>query len=119
MKKFISTVAATALALSPALALAQNTNPSVETIIEGPITGILNAIIPILITLGVIYFIWGIVQYVIADDEAAKEKGKNRMLYGLVGLFVIVTFWGLIEVIQNTLDIDPTTPTIPDINPYE
>ena len=30
---------------------------------------IINAIIPVLIALGVVYFVWGVVQYVIGDSE--------------------------------------------------
>jgi predicted membrane channel-forming protein YqfA (hemolysin III family) len=114
MKK-ISLVTAGLLGLMPVLASAQQ---SIQNFVSGTLTTFLNSLIPLLITVGVIYFIYGVITYVIADDEEAKGSGKNRMLWGLIGMFVIVTFWGLISVIQNTLQVQPTAPPVIDINPY-
>ena len=119
MKKISLALTGILTALTPVFAFAVT---DVESILTGVFQPILNAIIPLLITAGVIFFIWGVVQYVIADDEKAKEAGKNRIMWGLIGLFVIVTFWGLIRVIQNTLNIDQDANIIDDIaevNPFE
>lgn len=64
---------------------------------------LLNAIVPFLVALGAIYFIWGVVQYVVASEEEAKKKGRNRMVYGIIGLVIIFAFWGLIRIVVNTL----------------
>ncbi len=66
------------------------------------ISGILNFIIPMLITFAIITFIYGVINYVIAKDDAAKEKGRNTMIYSIVGLFAIVAVWGLVQVLVNT-----------------
>lgn len=66
------------------------------------ISGILNFIIPMLITFAIITFIYGVISYVIAKDDAAKEKGRNTMIYSIVGLFAIVAVWGLVQVLVNT-----------------
>lgn len=70
------------------------------------IRDIMNTIIPILIVLGVIYFIWGIVQYMIGGDEEAKKKGRDKIIYGLIGLVVIVAMWGLVGLITRTFGIN-------------
>ncbi len=119
MKKISIALTGVLSAFAPALAFAQN--PGVQDILDNQISPLLNSIIPLLITVGVIYFIWGIVQYVIADNEESKEKGKGKMMWGLVGLFVIVTFWGLIQVIQTSTDtenVDPDT-LLQDIVPFQ
>ena len=74
--------------------------------ILGIISGLLNIIIPILITLGVVYFIWGVVQYVTSGDAEKKEQGQQHMIWGLIGLAVIVSIWGLIAVLRNSFGID-------------
>ena len=38
---------------------------------------ILNIIIPVLVILAIVYFIWGVITYVIASDEEAKKAGRN------------------------------------------
>jgi len=60
---------------------------------------------------------WGVVQYVISNDEEAKKTGRNRMIYGIIGLAVIIGMWGLVNILKNTFGLDnvqnitlPTTP---------
>lgn len=78
---------------------------------------ILDIIIPILIVLGVVYFVWGVVGYVISNDEEAKKRGKDKMIYGIIGLVVIVAMWGLVGIVKRTFDLDQPTniqiPTVP------
>jgi mannose/fructose/N-acetylgalactosamine-specific phosphotransferase system component IID len=75
------------------------------------IQGILNGIVPLLVTLGVVFLIWGIVQYVIGDGEEAKKKGKDRIIYGIIGLAVIIGLWGLVNIVTNTFGIGGAAPT--------
>lgn len=63
---------------------------------------IFNSIIPVLIALGVVYFVWGVVIYVVGDEEAAKKKGRDRMIWGIIGFAVIIGLWGLVLVLVNT-----------------
>jgi hypothetical protein len=71
---------------------------------------LLNTVIPVLIVLGVIYFIWGVITYVIAGEDEAKTKGRNMMIYGLIGLLVIVSVWGLVNILRNSFGIYGTAP---------
>jgi len=82
------------------------------------IGNILDTLIPIIVVLGVVYFIWGVVTYVISgDDEEAKKKGRTRMIYGIIGLVVIVALWGLVGIVTNTFDLNGSAnvsiPTVP------
>ena len=70
------------------------------------IADILDLLIPIVIVLGVLLFVWGVVQYVIADDEEAKKAGKDRMIYGILGLVVIVALWGLVGIVTRSLGLE-------------
>ena len=64
---------------------------------------LLNAVVPVLMALGVVYFVWGVVQYVIGDSEEAKKKGRDRIIYGIIGFAVIIGLWGLVNIVVNTL----------------
>ena len=68
------------------------------------IHNILNSVIPVLVSLGVVYLVWGVVQYVIGNEEEAKKKGKDRIIYGVIGLAIIVGLWGLVNIVVNTFD---------------
>ena len=66
---------------------------------------LINSAIPVLIALAVVIFIWGVIQYVISGDEESKSKGRNMMIYGLIGILVIVTIWGLVSLLRNSFGI--------------
>lgn len=81
--------------------------------------GYLNYIVPALITIAVVYFIWGVIQFISSSDEEAKKGGRAKIVNGLIGLLVIVSFWGIIAVVKNSLGInnsvggDGITPCVP------
>jgi len=67
---------------------------------------ILNTVVPMLITLGVIYFIYGVISYAIAKDDEAKTTGRGAMINGLIALLVITSIWGLVSIIKNTFGLN-------------
>lgn|SRR3989344_950338 len=69
------------------------------------ISALFRVILPLLVALGVVYFVWGVVQYFINDSEEAKKKGKDRIIYGIIGLAVILSVWGLVYLITDFLGI--------------
>jgi hypothetical protein len=83
--------------------------------------GYINYIVPALITVAVIYFIWGVITFISSSDEEGKKNGKSKIINGLIGLFVIVAFWGIIAVVKNSFGIGNTvggggiTPCVPTI----
>ena len=104
-------VAGVGAGLVPVLAFAQNTtvcgvpSQNVDDIFKliCKIQNILNALIPFLVALGIVYFVWGVIQYVVASEEEAKKKGRDRMIFGIIGLVVIFAVWGIIRLVLNTL----------------
>ena len=72
-----------------------------------------TTIIPLLFSLAVLIFIWGIIQYVIAeDDEGKRKKAKDTIVYGIIGLFVMISIWGLVRILGNTFGVQNTIPTL-------
>jgi hypothetical protein len=80
---------------------------------------LLNTAIPVILALGIVYFVWGVVQYVIRDDEEAKKKGKNRMIWGIIGLAVITALWGLVNILVDTFGLYGGVPPylVPVVDP--
>jgi len=72
---------------------------------------------PVVVALALIYFFWGLSKFILhADDETERAKGKQIMMWGIVALFVMLTIWGIIRVLQLTF-ILPTfrSPPVPGI----
>jgi hypothetical protein len=83
---------------------------------EAYIDSILQAIatlttqaIPIVITLALLLFLWGLVKFMTAaGDETAQATGKKLMIWGIIILFVMVSVWGLVQLINTLTGIEQT-----------
>ncbi|HYE23297.1 MAG TPA: pilin [Candidatus Paceibacterota bacterium] len=75
-----------------------------------------NVAVPLVFAIAFIVFIWGIFQYFIqgGHDEEAKDKGKSLMLWGLIGFFIMVSVWGLVNILTGTLNTDESIPELPE-----
>jgi CDP-diglyceride synthetase len=83
------------------------------------IQSIIQAIIPIVIGLAVLMFLWGIAQYIVAKDSDKQKDARMIIIYGVIVLFAMVAIWGLVDVLASTFGIDsgaaPMAPSIPTI----
>lgn len=64
-----------------------------------------NIIVPVLFALAFIVFLWGAFLTFIAgaQSDETKTRGKNLMLWGLIGFFVMVSIWGLVNILTGTI----------------
>jgi len=85
-------------ALLPLVAEAQDKG-AIEDILRA-VTNTLDRVITILFVLATIYFIWGLIQYIMAaGDEAAQVKAKNTIIWGVIALAAISAVWGMVKVV--------------------
>lgn len=73
--------------------------------ILGVISQIFGVLIPILITAAVVWVIVGIIKYATAKDDEAKNEGRKTMIHAIIALFVIVSIWGLVAILNNTFGV--------------
>lgn len=61
------------------------------------------SILPFIFTLAVVSFIWGVVKMVTnSSNEEAQTDGKKFILTGIIGLFVILSMYALVNIIRRT-----------------
>ncbi len=67
-------------------------------------SAIINPVLFLLFGAAVIIFIWGVIQFIagLATGKGEKSEGKKHMLWGLIGLFVMLTATSLIGLVVNT-----------------
>lgn len=72
-----------------------------------------NVFVPVLFAVAFIVFIWGAFDTFIlgANSEEVKEHGKNLMLWGLIGFFVMVSVWGLVNILTGTVSFGDAAQT--------
>ena len=75
---------------------------------------IINLLIPVVIGLAVIFFLWGTGQFILhAGDQKLRDEGKKKMLWGVIALFVMISIVGILTLISNTLGI-PANQSLPE-----
>ncbi len=69
----------------------------IETILK-------DQIIPLLFVLVTVYFFWGVITYVRAGGEQkAIDTGKQHMIYGIIGMAVMASAWGIVSLIASAV----------------
>lgn len=107
MKKLIAFV----LAASPVVALAaplENINQ-----VASRATQIGNLVIQLAIALAVVWIVVSVVRYLVvgAASEDKRKDAKNSIIYGVIGLFVIFSIWGLVFILTQSFSTRNATPT--------
>ncbi len=87
---------------------------SIGSLIGYIICIIARYVIPLLMTLALVAFMWGAVQFILnAEDSQKREEGKSFLVWGIIALFVMVSVWGLVAIISNTFSIPFVIPQLP------
>ena len=116
MKKIIALIAI----FTPTVTFAQSSNLTAITDVNSLSSRLLsigNVITYLLIALAVLFIVWNVVMYFIkSGEEADRKKAGMNILWGIVGLFVIVSIWGLVGILTNTFKTTSTNQNIPNLN---
>ena len=92
-------------------------------IIKGYSTSIINIIntvfVPVLFAVAFLTFLWGVYKYFIlgADNDTERATGRDFVFWGIIGFAVILSVWGLVNVVMTTLNFTtggkvPNYPTL-------
>ena len=79
------------------------TTPNLCTIIDSTII-YLNDILLLLMAVAIVMFVWNIIKYYIRSDTNKKEAA-NYLMYSLIGFFVFLSIWGLVNILSNTFGL--------------
>ena len=61
---------------------------------------------PILIAMAFLVFFWGLSKFILAaGSEVENTKGKSFMLWGILALFILLTFMAIINLASNELGL--------------
>lgn len=67
---------------------------------------IITPAIWLLFSIALVYFLWGLVMFMAnAEAPAKRQQGVQHMIWGIVGMFVMVSANAIIAIIQNTLEL--------------
>ena len=80
---------------------------SVDTFVRKVNTFFINPLIVLLVTVAVAYFLYGVFEFVKnSNSDEGRTKGKNHMVWGLIGLFIMVSVFFIMQLLLGTIGID-------------
>ena len=86
------------------------------------LANVVKALVPIASTLAVVYFFYGLARFILAaGDPQGKVEGKNIMIWGVVAIFIMLSIFGIVGFIQQTVGtdekVDPQIINLPRVIP--
>ena len=98
MKKTFALVLAWSL---PLLAFAQTFDGLINLA-----SGWLARLVPLFIAAAVVVFLYGVLTYILSGgDEEKRKAGRDTIIYGIIAIFVMVSVYGIVHLLQNSLGL--------------
>ncbi|MES2967000.1 MAG: hypothetical protein V4668_04385 [Patescibacteria group bacterium] len=93
------------LGLIPASVFAQVTTPTTFAELVGFFLGIINQIVPIIFGLAFLFIMWKLIDAWVLhpDDGSKREEGKTIIITGVIVLVIMVSIWGILNLLINSL----------------
>jgi hypothetical protein len=67
--------------------------------------------VPFIFALAFIVFLWGIYSTFIAGaaNEEKRQEGQKIFIYGMIGFFIMISLWGIVNVLVHTFGFNSQT----------
>lgn len=81
--------------------------------------GVFTVLVRVGLAVALVVFIWGVVKMIVgigkpgSEAQQARIEGKSRMIWGVVGLFMIVSIWGVVTILAQIAGVDGAATTQP------
>lgn len=69
-------------------------------------------VIPLIFTFAFLFFLWNVLRFMRSSADKDKQEAKERMWWGIVALFIMLSIWGIIAILSGTLGITPSVPLL-------
>jgi hypothetical protein len=121
-QKMVRFFAPVVLLFAPAVAFAQAPQyprrvTNLQDLINLFIAIIDRGLIPLLFAVALIYFLYNVYEYIKNPDLEALYKGK--IFFGIIGLAIMVSVWGLVNLVVGTFNLPANQININQIIPKQ
>ncbi len=72
---------------------------------------LINPIIILAFCIALLYFVYGVFEYIYKahSDPSKMKQGRDHMLWGVFGMFIMVSVFGLFKFLLNTVPTSDRT----------
>jgi hypothetical protein len=75
---------------------------------------LLTSITVLLFAAAFVFFLYGVFQFVrAAGDEEARKTGRDHIIYGIIGLAVMASVYGLVNFLTGSANLTTTSVSVP------
>jgi len=68
---------------------------------------IINPLLWLIVAAALVYFLWGAAEFIRnAESDDGRSKGKRHMLWGIIGLFLILSVKGILYAVTRTFGVE-------------
>lgn len=99
------------VAILPVFAFADAANPNLKDL-ASTLVQYLNIGVSLILALAFIVFVWNVFKYFFVESDRAQAG--MYVMYSVIGFFVIFSFWGLVNLLKNSIPLNNTKP--PELN---
>ena len=93
--------------LLPNVAHAADADSAINTIVPKIVENIVSPLVQLIFALAFFVFIWGLIGFFTSGDDLTKRKeGQNHILWGVIGIFIMISVFGIIRLVANTVGQD-------------
>jgi len=95
-----------------------DTAAGVGNLVENTIIIINDYLTPFVLGLAFLVFIWGVFKFFVlgGSDEEKQKEGKSLMIYAIIGFVVIISFYGIVNLVLGGLGLTNSTEDFVDFN---
>ena len=93
------------------VAYALTKDESLDQFISNANRLIVNPLIALLFALALMFFLYGVFEFLAnSDNEEKKTKGKSHMIWGIIGITIMMGVWTILNIILNTFNLNDVNP---------
>ncbi len=71
-------------------------------LVDNLVGGLAVSVVSLLFSAALIFFLYGVFQYMVNPTAEGKDKGKGYIIWGLIALTVMSSVYAIIKMVQNT-----------------
>jgi uncharacterized membrane protein YidH (DUF202 family) len=84
---------------------------SLDSFIANVNTTIINPLILFLFALAIVYFLYGVFEFIMnQENEEKKTAGKSHIVWGIIGITIMMGVWTILNILLNTFNITGINP---------
>jgi len=79
---------------------------TLDEILQKINTNIVNPLIYLFLAVAMVIFLWGVVTFFQnIDNSEERAQGVRHMIWGVLGLVIMISFQGIIAMIKNFIGV--------------